>query len=158
YSIHAPGVPVLIAPAFALGGYRGVVVFLIILSSLGSALSWYLAWRVTGDEGAAWFGWAAVTLSATTIFQSFTIFPDGPGAVIVLTGVWALVRTEDEAASGAESVTPWVLHGAALATLPWMHARLAIVAGCLGGLILLRLANTRNAAGKAVAFLAVPAI
>ncbi len=41
--------------------------------------------------------------------------------------------------------------------LPWLHTRFAIVAGCLGALVLLRLAATRNAAGKAVAFLSVPA-
>jgi hypothetical protein len=158
YSIHAPGVPALVAPAFALAGYRGVVVFLIVLSSIASALAWHLASRVTGDAGAAWFGWSAVTLSATSVFQSFAVFPDGPGALLVLTGLWAIARAKDEAVNPSERAVPWLLHGAALALLPWMHARLAITAGSLGGLILLRLAHTRNAAGKAVAFLAVPAV
>jgi len=62
YSIHAPGLPALVAPAFAIGGYHGVVVFLIVLASFGSALAWYLAWIVTRRTDAAWFGWAAVTL------------------------------------------------------------------------------------------------
>ena len=43
YSIHAPGLPALIAPAFAVGGYHGVVVFLILVASAGSALAWSLA-------------------------------------------------------------------------------------------------------------------
>ncbi|MEN3339044.1 MAG: hypothetical protein V7647_2720, partial [Acidobacteriota bacterium] len=38
------------------------------------------------------------------------------------------------------------------------HTRFALIAGCLGGLVLLRLSTTRNAAGKAVAFLSVPAV
>ena len=59
--------------------------------------------------------------------------------------------------SGAERTGPWWLHGAALAVLPWLHTRFALVAGCLGALVLLRLGATRNAAGKAVAFLSVPA-
>ena len=62
YSIHAPGLPALVAPAFALGGYRGVVLFLMLLAAAGSALAWQLAWLVTGRTDAAWFGWAAVTL------------------------------------------------------------------------------------------------
>src|SRR3990170_8322035 len=54
YSIHAPGLPAMIAPAFALAGYHGVVVFLVLLASLGSALSWRLAWLVTKRADAAW--------------------------------------------------------------------------------------------------------
>jgi hypothetical protein len=158
YSIHAPGVSVLVAPAFAIAGYPGVVVFLVLLAAAGSALAWHLAWLVTRRADAAWFGWAAVTLSTTSVFHSFAVYPDGPGGVIALTGVWALLRARDEAGSGAGGVRAWLLHGAALATLPWMHSRFALLAGGFGALILWRLSSTRNAAGKGVAFLAVPAV
>jgi hypothetical protein len=158
YSIHAPGVSVLVAPAFALAGYPGVVVFLVLLAAAGSALAWHLARLVTGRVDAAWFGWAAVTLSVTSVFHSFAVYPDGPGGVLALTGVWALLRARDEAASGAEGIRPWLLHGAALAMLPWMHSRFALLAGGFGALILWRLAATRNAAAKGVALLAVPAV
>lgn len=158
YSIHAPGLPALIAPAFALAGYHGVVVFLIIVASAGSALAWRLAWSVTGREDAAWFGWAAVTISTSEIFHSFTVYPDGVGGVLVLTGVWALLRAQREAEDGSEHTGPWWLHGVALAALPWIHTRFALLAGGLGALILLRLSTTKNAAGKAVAFLLVPAV
>jgi hypothetical protein len=158
YSVHMPGVPALVAPAFAIGGYHGVVIFLIALAAAGAALAWHLAWRVTRRADAAWFGWAAVTLSTTSIFHSFTIYPDGPGSVAVLTGVWALLRTDEEHESRSERAWPWFWHGLALATLPWMHQRFAAIAGCLGALVLLRLARVPNAAGKAVAFLAAPAV
>ena len=158
YSIHAPGLPALLAPAFAIAGYRGAVVFLVLLASVGSALSWHLAWLVTRRKEAAWFGWAAVTFSVSTIFHTFTVYPDGPGGVIALTGVWALIRAGQEADSGDERLGPWWLHGLALAALPWLHTRFAIIAGCLGAIVLLRLSTNRNAAGKAVAFLTIPAI
>lgn len=158
YSIHAPGVSTLVAPAFALGGYPGVVVFLILVASAGSALAWHVAFEVTQRTGAAWFGWAAVTLGATAIFHSFAVYPDLPGAILALTGVWALMRAQQEAESGAARVRPWLLHGVALALLPWMHTRFALLAGGLGALILLRLAATPSAAAKAVAFLSVPAV
>ena len=51
YSIHAPGLPALVAPAFAIAGYHGVVVFLILLASAGSALAWRLAYVVTAAIG-----------------------------------------------------------------------------------------------------------
>src|SRR4029453_14804648 len=70
YSIHAPGLPALVAPAFAIAGYRGVVVFLILLSSAGSALAWWLTSVVTRRSDAAWFGWGAVALLVMTIFPS----------------------------------------------------------------------------------------
>jgi hypothetical protein len=171
YSIHAPGVPALVLPAFALGGYRGVVMFLILLSGSACALAWWLAWRATGSMPAAWFGWAAVTLSAPFALESFTVYPDAPGAAAVLTGFWALGRAEWErdAADGTpdadrsgltlgwRSWVPWLLHGAALAALPWMHTRFALLAAALGGLVLVRLARTPNPLVKVGAFLSVPA-
>ncbi|HVL67831.1 MAG TPA: hypothetical protein VM364_11255 [Vicinamibacterales bacterium] len=158
YSIHSPGVSALVAPAFAIGGYGATVLFLLVLSALGSALTWHLAWMVTGRRDAAWFGWAAVTLSATWIFHSFTVFPDGPGALMTLVGVWGLIRAEQEKGGDSVRVTPWFWHGAALATLPWMHTRFAVLAGGIGALILLRLAAVPNPLGKAMAFLSVPAV
>jgi len=53
---------------------------------------------------------------------------------------------------------PWLWHGAALAALPWMHTRFAVLAATLGGLVLVRLAKTSNPFGKAAAFLAIPTV
>ena len=162
YSIHAPGVPALVLPAFAAGGYAGVVLFLILFSAAGCGLAWWLAWRATGSAPAAWFGWAVVTGAAPFLLESFTVFPDGPGAVIVLTGFWALMRAQWESDGTVRYPAgrwwPWALHGAALALLPWMHTRFAVLAGTLGGLILIRIARAPNPLAKATAFLAPPAI
>jgi hypothetical protein len=158
YSIHAPGLPALVAPAFAIGGYHGVVIFLILIASLAMALAWWLSWRVTGSAAAAFFGCAAVALSPPFLLESFTVYPDGVGAALVLTGFWALLRTDWERQNHQPSWTPWLLYGAALAALPWMHTRFSVLAATLGGLILLRLAKAPNAPAKAVAFLAVPAV
>jgi hypothetical protein len=158
YSIHAPGISALVAPAFAVGGYRGVVVFLVAAAALGGALLWHVAWLASRSPHAAWFGWAAIVLGPTWIFHTFTVYPDGVGGALALSGVWALLRAGDESRTGAASPRPWLLHGMALAVLPWLHSRFALLAGALGALILLRLAATRNPAPKAVAFLAVPAV
>jgi hypothetical protein len=161
YSIHAPGLPAIVAPAFAIAGYRGVVLFLIAMAACGSALAWHLAWLATGRAAPAWFGWAVVTWSATAIFHSFTVYPDGPGGVVVLTGLWALFRAHQERVSGSAGsarLLPWILHGAALATLPWLHSRFAVLACSLGALVLLRLPGVKRPAEKAVAFLLVPTL
>jgi hypothetical protein len=166
YSIHAPGVPALVVPAFALGGYRGVVVFLLLVSAAACALAWWLAWRVTGSMAAAWFGWASIALAAPWLLETFTVYPDGRGAVVLLTGFWALLRAgwEKDAVDGTIDrpirSTPliWAAHGLALALLPWMHTRFSVLAATLGGLILVRLAHVPKAMAKAIAFLLPPAV
>jgi hypothetical protein len=158
YSIHAPGISAVVAPAFAIGGYPAVVIFLIAVASIGGALLWHVTWLALRSDSAAWFGWSAVTLSATTIFHAFTVYPDGVGGVLVLTGIWALLRAQEEQRSGSTTVRPWLLHGAALSLLPWLHTRFALLAGSLGALLLLRISTTKNPAAKGVAFLAVPAV
>ena len=48
YSIHAPGLAVLIAPAMWLFGYPGVVAFLGVIAALSTALVWCVAYRRPG--------------------------------------------------------------------------------------------------------------
>jgi hypothetical protein len=178
YSMHAPGLPALVLPAFAIAGYRGVVVFLLVISAAAAALAWWLAWRVSGDVEAAWFGWATVALAAPFVLDSFTVFPDGPAAAFVLVGFWALLQADwererceaskgceagegheaGEGYKGSEGTLRWLLFGLAFAALPWMHTRFAVLAATLGGLVLVRLAHVPNAMSKAVAFLCVPAV
>jgi hypothetical protein len=157
YSVHAPGLPAIVLPAFAMAGYRGVVLFLLVCAAAAAALAWWLAFRTTGDAGAAWFGWAAVVFAAPYVFESGAVYPDGFGAAVVLTGCWALLRVDWDAPSDARW-WPWLLHGAALASLPWLHTRFAVLAAALGGLILVRLARAAHPVPKAIAFLSIPAV
>jgi hypothetical protein len=152
YSIHAPGIPALVLPAYAIGGYHAVVAFLILISAGGCALAWWLAWRATNSRSAAWFGWAVVAFAAPFLLESFTVYPDGPGAAIVLTAFWALRRIDAGEMLNARALA---LHGAALAALPWMHTRFALLAILLGLLIVLRLLTTGRPS-RIPAFLAVP--
>lgn len=163
YSIHAPGLSAIVLPAFALGGYRGVVAFLVLIAAAGSALAWWVSWLATRRDTAAWFGWAAVTFPVTTVFHTFSVYPDGLGGVLALTGVWALLRTEKgdrphfPRPRRKMGPVPFFWHGVALAVLPWLHSRFAVLAGTLGALIVLRLSRTSNPAAKAAAFLCAPA-
>jgi hypothetical protein len=152
FSIHAPGIPALVLPAFAVGGYQAVVAFLVLVSAAACALAWWMAWRATSSHSAAWFGWAVVVCAAPFLLESFTVYPDAPGAAIVLTAFWALWRIDAGETPGNGA---WLLHGAALAALPWMHTRFALLAVVLGLLVVFRLLRTANAS-RVPAFLAVP--
>ena len=159
YSIHSPGLPALVAPAFFLGGYSGVVVFLVLFASLGTGLLWRLAFAISGRASAAWFAAAATAAATPVAFHAFAVYPDGPAGVIVLTGVWALFRL----AKVSPHILPgsagsWILHGLALAVLPWIHTRFAAFAGLIAVVILLRMPRSREGLAHSLAFVAVPIV
>ena len=170
YSVHAPGLPALTAPAFLAFGHAGVVSFLAVLAALGTGLAWWLAYLVTASAPGAWFGWAAVSLTAPFFFHAFAVFPDAPAATLTLVGIWGLIaaggrerkppelrghRTDETGAPPLPSWR-WMLHGAALALLPWLHARYAAPAAMIGAALVLRLAPGEGGLRRVTALLAVP--
>ncbi len=155
YSIHSPGVSALVLPAFALAGYLGAVATIVLVAALASALTWHVAWLLSSSVTGAWVGWAAVFLSSPFLFHAFTIYPDGPAALMVITAAWLLVRLE---AGHAVSRTPLWVVGAALAALPWLHTRFAIIAGAVGLCLTARLVTRENWSGALTALLLVPVV
>jgi hypothetical protein len=138
YSIHAPGLPVLVAPALALAGYPGVVALLVVLSALGTALVWRAGFALTRSAGAAWFGWATVTLSAPVALHGSAVYPDPVAGVVVAAVALALAHRRpmpDRAAGPADptSLAAWGALGTGIAVLPWLHTRLAVLAGVVLG-------------------------
>ena len=163
YSIHAPGLAVLVLPAFALGGYLGVTIFLALASAAGSVVAWRTAYRLTDDAAAAWVGWAGVALTVPFFFQSFTVYPDGPAALLVLFAIVGLVSPE-----GPNQRDLW-RSGVALAALPWLHTRYVALAAALGVVLVARIlwrdATSETAAPRTgrrgpelIALLAIPIV
>lgn len=155
YSIHAPGVSALVAPAFLAGGYVGAALFILVCCALGTGLAWRVAWEVTGEAGAAWFGWATLAFAVPVVAHAYTIYPDGLSGVLVVVGMLAFVR-----AHRAER-WPLICGGTALALLPWLHTRNAVIAAGLGLAIVIRAwrhAPPGRAARRLVDFLAVPLV
>jgi hypothetical protein len=177
YSIHAPGLPALIAPAMWLFGYPGVVAFLALVAALSTALVWYLAYRVTGSAACAWFGWASCALTTPFFFQATEVFPDGIAATFLLIGTLPLwnglnarpstfdlgpspesaervSEAKDAKDEGPRTKVLDVLSGASLAILPWLQTRLAVLAIAAAVCVCLRLRSVR----QLLAFAAVPLI
>ena len=150
----------MVASAFALLGYPGVLAFLALVSAFATALAWKAAWRVTSDVAASWFGWATVALTAPFFFQSFVVYPDAPGAALVMIGVLALAQGQ------ALATRRLVATGAALAMLPWLHTRYVVAAVTLGGMVLARQWTAHPGSGsqaagrsrRAAALLSIPFI
>jgi hypothetical protein len=137
YTFHGLGVSVLVAPAFALWGAGGATWTVVLVMALGSLLVWSAVRGLTSDTGAAWFSWAALTGSAPYAFHSAAVYPDGPAAVTVAGALWLLCRDSRRPVSLAGLAAI----GTGLATLPWLHVRLAfpaLVFGLACGAIVLR--------------------
>ena len=150
YSIHAPGLPAIVAPVMGLFGYPGVVAFLGIVAALSTALVWRLAYLITASASAAWFGWACCALTTPFLFQATQVFPDGFAATFVLLGTLPLLLADRQVAPerGADSTRDgtaiWWLSGASLAILPWLQTRLASAAAAAALCVCLRMRTVRQ--------------
>jgi hypothetical protein len=153
YSIHAPGLPVLLLPAYAVAGYSGTVLVLCLMAALAAAAIYLLAEAIAGVE-AALIAWAAVCLTVPFVPHAWLVFPEMPGAMIVAWALWWLWQ------SGQPPPRGWVLRGAALAALPWLHTKFVIFLAVFGAAFLWRLrgrpALSRAEGLKAVMAFAAP--
>ena len=170
YSIHAPGLAVLVAPAMWLFGYAGVVAFLGLIAASSTALVWYGAYETTGSAASAWFGWACCALTTPFFFQATEVFPDGIAATCLLLGTLPLwdglppsslrrgVRLQADRSGPAKAGRPvlwhWVLSGTSLAILPWLQTRLAVLAIAAAVSVCLRVRSRR----QLLAFAVVPIV
>jgi hypothetical protein len=153
YSIHLPGVSTLVAPFLAVGGYRLVNLVLAAASALAAAVAWRTTFAVVGSAGAAWFGWAAVGLTVPFLMLAFTVYPDGPGACVVLLTFAALVSLQTRP---ARSLRWWAGVGLLPAMLPWFHPRFAVIAAALGLAAMWRALGGPRRLASAAAFAAAP--
>jgi hypothetical protein len=132
YSIHAPGLSVLLMPVFAAAGYPGAVVFLCLVAALTALAIFDLASGLAGPR-VAWITWAAVCLTVPFVPHSWLIFPEMPGALIVAWAVLWIWHAPSTRTSG------WVWRGVALASLVWLHTKFVVFLAIFCAAFLVRL-------------------
>jgi hypothetical protein len=114
---HGVGFPLLIAPAYALGGAKAVELFLAAIAALGVALAYRLALRVAPDPwalGAA----IAVGLSPPLLAYGTAVYPE-LAAATALAGAALLAVRLDTRVSRLEAALCFLLLGA----LPWLGTK-----------------------------------
>jgi hypothetical protein len=142
YSIHPVGMPVLMAPVYAVGGYELVVTAFVFLAAAALTLAWRLAWAVTGSAAAATFGWATLAAGVPWLFNTFTIYPEIPAATATLAAFTATSGWR----AGRDWTPPAALHagrfvaaGVAIGLLPWLSTKYVVMGAALGVITLARL-------------------
>lgn len=121
YSMHGPGLPLLLAPAYALAGVLGAKLLMALLIGLAPLAIYRLARQVLGD--AAWAIALAVMLGLGQPFvtASNQIYPDLLSGLIVFALLIRWHRPEGPPALGSA-----VLESLLMALLPWLHVKLAL--------------------------------
>ena len=127
YSIHPVGLPVLMAPVYGAGGYRAVVLVLILMGASAATLAWWWTMGTLNAAGAATFAWAAIACSAPYLFNTFTVYPEIVAALAVMIALVTTVRT----APSRPGVARWVMIGLACACLPWLSTKYAPMSAAL---------------------------
>ncbi len=121
YSYHSIGLPVLLAPGWAVGGMKGAVGVVVTISSIFAVAVFWIALKLRGRVLFALGCWAIFCFTTPIIFYACRAYPELPSALIILLVVWRMTR--------AEKVGGWGWFGLAclLGYLPWLHIpRLAI--------------------------------
>jgi hypothetical protein len=114
---HGLGFPLLIAPAYALGGAKAVELFLAAIAALGATLAYQLALRVAPDPwalGAA----LAVGLSPPFLAYGTAVYPE-LAAATALAGAALLALRLDARVSRLDAGLCFLLLGA----LPWLGTK-----------------------------------
>jgi hypothetical protein len=130
FPTHSPGLPLLLAPAYALGGRAGcVIAFAFMASALGLVVR-SLALLETGDPRAAFWAWAAA-VGPPLAFYSFHLYTEVPSALALGFALVLLL--------GSPTAFRAFLAALLASALPWFHVKMIPAAAVLGLLALVRL-------------------
>jgi hypothetical protein len=132
YSIHAPGLPALLLPAYAVAGYRGALAMICLIAALTALAVFDLAEGLAG-RGAALLTWLAVCVTVPFLPHAWLIFPEMPGALVA---AWAALWLWKPL---PERMAAWIWRGLALAALPWLHTKFVVLLVFLTAFLLVRL-------------------
>jgi hypothetical protein len=125
---HGVGFPLLIAPAYAIGGARGVELFLAAIAALALTLAYRLALRVAPDPwalGAA----LAVGLSPPFVAYGSAVYPELAAGAVLAAGALLALRLQERIAR-----VDAFLCFALLGSLPWLGTKFAPAGVVIGAL------------------------
>ncbi len=133
YSIHPVGMPVLITPIMALGGYTLVVAWFILMAATAAAAAWRWTLATTGAVGPTTLAWAAIAFSAPFLINSFTIYPEVPAALVMALALPLVLRPTPD----TRNWHGWAI-GMLAATLPWLSTKYAPMSAAMVAVAVLR--------------------
>ncbi|CCF85664.1 hypothetical protein [Nitrolancea hollandica] len=129
---HDPGLPLLLAPAYALGGPFLAKRLLAILAAAMVAMVFVIALRLTGRAGPALLAAGALAVTAPVFVYATQVYPEMPAALVIAGLIWLVL------ADGMRPFPRAVLLAAGLIALPWLGVKYALVGAVVAGFALFR--------------------
>jgi hypothetical protein len=130
FPAHSPGLPLLLAPLYALGGRPLCVAVLTLAAALLALEMWRAARRLTGDEEAALLAWG-LALAPPVAFYAFEVYTEVPAALALAVALRLLTGP----GLGVGGATAAALLASAL---PWLHLKMLPAAAALAVIALFR--------------------
>ncbi len=121
YSIHPIGMPLLLAPAYALKqGYTAPILSMNVMAACLSVLIFCIAYALTGQRRLALLLWGILSFTPPLLFYSSQLYPETPSALF-LAAVFYLIDTQRRRQTWRA-----VVIGLLLAYLPWLQQRMIL--------------------------------
>jgi hypothetical protein len=146
FPAHSPGLPLLLAPAYAAWGRSGVVVLMALVAAAAAYGCRQLAFAVTNDREAAAWAWIAVA-GPPLAFYSFLAYTEGPSALFAALALLLLLRGPGASAAALAALCA--------SLLPWLHLKMVPAAAALGIVAAVRLRGRSLAAFAGVSLVMV---
>ncbi len=122
YNVHGVGLPLILAPAFAVAGIIGVKAFLVLLSGITVILGWRFSELFTKDLKVRALAVVTTCFGLPLIPAANQVFPDLLGGIISLSAItWMALRLT----GNAQALAGDLLISAAIAYQPWLHIKFA---------------------------------
>lgn len=137
YSKHGLGLTLLVALPYELGGRTGAVLVVMAFAILLAGQMYLLAREAGSPEPYALLVAVGLAIAMPLAPYATLIFPEIPAALLI---IYALRRLT----APINGTGRWLLTGAAIGFLPWLHQRFAVISVVLTLALLFRLWQSRS--------------
>lgn len=120
YSIHSPGVALLLLPGYALGGRAGAVLMMNLMAALLAAVLYMIAFAQTRHPWLALIIWGIASFTTPLLLYSSQLYPEIPSALL-LGMAYYLIRFQRSFTRIAAMCL-----GLCLLYLPWLQQRMIL--------------------------------
>src|SRR6185503_1657577 len=115
YPAHSPGLPLLLAPLYAMGGRPLCVLAMTLAAAVLSLETWKAARRLTGDDEASLLAWTLAFVPPAA-FYAFEIYTEIPSALALVVSLRLLLTRSGWG--------PAILAALLAGALPWLHLKM----------------------------------
>jgi hypothetical protein len=147
YSIHNPGLPILLVPGFLLAGANGAAFTMVVIDFIVLFLLWLWVYQLTKSRGGAFLAMFVLFCSPFFLGQVGYIFTDMPSLAIILGCLILLIKKKQS----WHYLLLSVLFGVGV----WIHIKLALILITIGVIALMQLYYDKDKSVKTIKFIAL---